>query len=237
MTDAIGTPAPREDTRLSRRNMLLGAAMIGTAALSYTRRPTAPPPLLGKTKLESLMPARVGRWTYETSAGLVLPPRDQLSERLYDELVTRVYSAPDGTGVMLLIAYSGAQDGMLQVHRPEVCYPASGYQLTESREHNIPINPSFTLPTRFIVAEGFSRTEQLIYWTRIGPSFPTGWLGQRGAVISENMKGIIPDGVLVRISTIAEDSTAATSVLDSFTRALIPSLPDKARQALIGRNA
>ena len=237
MTDTIPAPASVESGSLSRRNMLFGAAMIGTAALSYARRPIAPPPLLGKTKLESLMPARVGRWTYETSAGLVLPPRDQLSERLYDELVTRVYTAPDGTGVILLIAYSGAQDGMLQVHRPEVCYPASGYQLTETREHDIAISPTFTLPTRFIVAEGFSRTEQLVYWTRIGPSFPTGWLEQREAVISENMKRSVPDGVLVRISTIAENDDAAITVLDSFAKALIASVPDKARQALIGRNA
>ena len=222
---------------LSRRNMLLGAAMLGTAAFSYSRRPVAGPPLLGKTKLESLMPNRIGRWTYETSSGLVLPPRDQLSERIYDELVTRVYTAPDGTGVMLLIAYSGSQDGMLQVHRPEVCYPASGYQLTETREHDIPISPKFTLPTRFIVAEGFSRTEQLIYWTRIGPSFPTGWLGQRGAVIEQNMQGKIPDGVLVRISTIADNNGAAAAVLDSFAKELIVSVPDKARQALVGRNA
>ncbi|PTD26324.1 EpsI family protein [Sphingomonas fennica] len=220
---------------LSRRNLLLGGVMLGTAALCYARQPKPVPSLLGKTKLDSLIPNRIGRWTYETSSGLVLPPRDQLSERIYDQLVTRVYTAPDGTGVMLLVAYSGRQDGMIQVHRPEVCYPASGYALTESVEHPVRVGPQFTLPTRFIVAEGRSRIEQLIYWTRVGPSFPTGWLGQRRAVIDENLQGRIPDGVLVRISTIAQDSSAALTMLDDFTNQLLPVLPAKARQALIGR--
>lgn len=223
------------NTMLSRRNMIVGGVMLTTAGLCYARRPEPVPSLLGKTKLESLMPNKIGRWSYETSSGLVLPPRDQLSERIYDQLVTRVYSAPDGTGVMLLVAYSGQQDGMLQVHRPEVCYPASGYTLTETRELDLPIAPGFTLPTRFIVADGRSRTEQLIYWTRIGPSFPTGWLDQRRAVIDENLKGRIPDGALVRISTIASDNRTAEMVLNEFTRELIPSLPPKARQALTGR--
>lgn len=219
---------------LSRRDLLVGGAMLAVGGVSYARQPKAPPPLLGKTKIDSLMPDRIGRWTYQTKSGLVLPPRDQLSERIYDDLTTRVYAAPDGTGVMLLIAYSGQQDGMLQVHRPEVCYPASGYSLTETREHAIALDNGVTLPSRFIVAEGLSRVEQLIYWTRIGPFFPTRWLDQRTAVIRENMKGIIPDGVLVRISTISPDNDEALAILDEFTRELVRTVPAKARQALIG---
>ncbi|WP_380879022.1 hypothetical protein ACFB49_19900 [Sphingomonas sp. DBB INV C78] len=229
----VGEPEP--SPRLSRRNMMIGGVMLATAGLAYTRQPKPIPPVLGKTKLDTLIPNKIGRWTYETTSGLVLPPRDQLSERIYDQLVTRVYSAPDGTGVMLLIAYSGRQDGMLQVHRPEVCYPASGYTLTEAANHDIPVGPDFALPTRFIVAEGLSRTEQLIYWTRIGPSFPTGWLSQRRAVIDENLKGYIPDGVLVRMSAIANGNTSLTPIFDEFTRELIRSVPAKTRQILIGR--
>lgn len=227
--------ADRETRGVSRRNMLIGGAMLAVAGASYARKPKAPPPLLGKTKLDSLIPDKIGQWTYQTESGLVLPPRDQLSERIYDDLVTRVYAAPDGTGVMFLAAYSGQQDGMLQVHRPEVCYPASGYRLSETREMPIALNDGLRLPSRFIVAEGISRTEQLIYWTRIGPSFPTSWLGQRGAVIEENLKGIIPDGVLVRVSTIVPDDNQAVSILQGFAKELIRAVPPKARQALIGR--
>lgn len=234
MSDISARHGDRPATALSRRDILVGGAMLAVAGISYARQPKAPPPLLGKTKLDTLIPNQIGRWTYQTKSGLVLPPRDQLSERIYDDLTTRVYTAPDGTGVMLLIAYSGQQDGMLQIHRPEVCYPASGYQLTRMVDHRIPIGGGRDVPSRFIVAEGLSRIEQLIYWTRIGPSFPTGWLGQREAVISENLKGIIPDGVLVRVSTIAPDNDAALAILDDFTRELLRVAPAKARQALIG---
>lgn len=235
MADIAANPPGEASPGISRRNMLIGGTMIAVAAASYARKPVAPPPLLGKTKLETLIPDKVGRWTYQTESGLVLPPRDQLSDRIYDDLVTRVYAAPDGTGVMLLIAYSGEQDGMLQVHRPEVCYPASGYSLTGMQEVPIALGGGVEVPSRFIIAEGLSRTEQLIYWTRIGPSFPTRWIAQRGAVIEENLKGIIPDGVLVRISTIMPDNNAALGVLKDFARELIRVAPAKARQALIGR--
>lgn len=235
MDDVTQYPPEPRSAAVSRRNMLIGGAMIAVAGASYARKPVAPPPLMGKTKLDTLIPDQVGPWTYQTQSGLVLPPRDQLSERVYDDLVTRVYVAPDGTGVMFLAAYSGQQDGMIQVHRPEVCYPASGYRLTETQEMPIKLDNGLQLPSRFIVAQGQSRTEQLIYWTRIGPSFPTGWLGQRGAVIEQNLKGIIPDGVLVRISTIVPDDAQAVSILRNFAKELIRAAPAKARQALIGQ--
>lgn len=219
---------------LSRRNLIVGGALLATAGISYARQPRHMPPLLGKTKLETLIPSRIGPWTFETSSGLVLPPSDQLTESLYDELVTRVYTGPDGGGVMMLIAYSGRQDGMLQVHRPEICYPASGYRLDRMEDHAIPLTAAERLPARFIVAEGRSRTEQLVYWTRIGPSFPTSWLGQREAVVRENLKGFIPDGVLVRISTIMQNDTAALNLLERFTAELRRSLTGKAGQALFG---
>jgi len=237
MADMAAHPHGQPSAGLSRRNLLIGGAMLAVAGVSYARQPTAPPPLLGKTKLDTLMPDQIGRWIYQTKSGLVLPPRDQLSERIYDDLVTRVYAAPDGTGVMLLIAYSGQQDGMLQVHRPEVCYPASGYDITRTREHPIRLSGGMELESRFIVAESRARTEQLIYWTRIGPSFPTRWIAQRWAVVEENMKGIIPDGVLVRISTIAPDDASALAILDDFAKELVRVAPAKVRQALIGRAA
>lgn len=235
MPDRPATPPA--SAALNRRNLLIGGALVATAAISHARKPVPIAPLLGKTKLETLIPNKIGPWNYETSSGLVLPPSDQLTESLYDQLITRVYTAADGTGVMMLIAYSGRQDGMLQVHRPEICYPASGYALDRIEDHAIRIDPGFALPTRFIVANSRARTEQLVYWTRIGPSFPTTWIGQREAVVKENLKGFIPDGVLVRISTIMQDDAGALALLERFTVDLRRSLAGKASQALFGTAA
>ena len=141
---------------------------------------------------------------------------------------------------MLLIAYSGAQDGTIQIHRPEVCYPASGFRLTRNEPHQIPLaGPSIigagAIPAREIIAETESRREQLVYWTRLGDHFPTRWIEQRLAVTAENFAGIVPDGVLVRISSVGDGNQFA--VLDDFARALVAGVGPRMRQVLLGPSA
>ena len=131
----------------------------------------------------------------------MLPPADQLRDSIYSQLLTRSYARAGAAPVMLLIAYSGAQDGTVQIHRPEVCYPASGYRLTQMDPHEVALAPGVAVPARAITAETEVRREQLIYWTRLGRHFPTRWIEQRLAVTAENFAGMVPDGVLVRISS------------------------------------
>ena len=61
-----------------------------------------------------------------------MPPQDQLQDKVYSQLLTRTYANQAGDEIMLLIAYNGAQDGVVQIHRPEVCYPASGFRLSRA---------------------------------------------------------------------------------------------------------
>ncbi len=89
--------------------------------------------LLGNQKLETVLPEKFGRWTYVSSSGLVVPPEDQMVRALYSQLVTRVYSDGDGSQIMLLVAQSASQTGILQIHRPEICYTAGGYALSDDR--------------------------------------------------------------------------------------------------------
>ncbi|NJC33706.1 EpsI family protein [Sphingomonas jejuensis] len=226
-------PTAPASPMLNRRNMLIGGAMLGAVGIGYARQPTVSEPLLGRRKLDDVVPKTLGPWKFETASGLVLPPPDQMRDEIYSDLLTRVYYAPNGDGVMLLVAYSGSQDGVIQVHRPEVCYPASGYTLTRTEERALDVGPR-KIPTRFIVAEGGGRLEQLIYWTRLGPSFPTTWLQQRIDVIEENLKGLIPDGVLVRISTNALDSASGIAIIERFAADFIGALPAVGRRVMIG---
>ena len=162
----------------------------------------------------------------------MLPPADQLRDKIYSQLLTRVYVREGAAPVMLLIAYSGAQDGTLQVHRPEVCYPASGYRLTNVEPHTTMLAPGIAVPTREILAETDVRREQLIYWTRLGSHFPRTWSEQRTAVIAENFAGVIPDGVLVRMSSAGNGSL--TPLLDTFARDLYRAVGPRMRQVLLG---
>ncbi|WP_277969472.1 exosortase-associated protein EpsI, V-type [Sphingomonas echinoides] len=230
--DAPGATASSEVANLPRRQILAGAALLAAAGAAFALKPRTVLRTLGTAKLDKLVPHDFDGWHFEASSGLVLPPADQLRDKLYSELVTRVYKRADGSTMMMLIAYAGSQDGTIQVHRPEVCYPASGFHLTDIEDRDVTLAPGVDIPTRFIVAETELRTEQMIYWTRLGHLFPRKWSEQKLAVVEENLRGIIPDGVLVRISTIGEGN--ARTSLDQFAASLYRAVGPRMKSVLVG---
>jgi len=138
-----------------------------------------------------------------------------------------------GNGIMLLVAQSGSQSGILQIHRPEFCYTAGGYTLTPSVPHPVQL-PGRELPALSISATREARTEQIVYWTRIGSHLPTSWTQQRLAVAMDNLKGFIPDAVMVRVSTYGNDKPLAYADVDEFIRALMAKVTPQVRRVLIG---
>ena len=222
----------KEQALLNRRQTLIGGALVAAAAAGFAFKPRRTENFLGTAKLEDLVPKQFAGWQFNTASGLVLPPSDQLRDKIYSQLLTRVYAREGLPSVMLLIAYSGAQDGTIQVHRPEVCYPASGYKLTKVEPHTTMLAPGIAVPTREIIAETDVRREQLVYWTRLGNHFPRAWADQRTAVIAENFAGIIPDGVLVRMSSTGNGTV--TPLLDMFARDLYHAVGPRMRQVLLG---
>ena len=224
----------RPEPLLTRRSMIAGGLLAGVGVIANWRRPDIPFRMISDARLDPLFPARIADWAYQTSGGLVLPPADQITDRHYNAVLTRYYASPTQLPVMLLVAYSGTQDGMLQVHRPEACYPAAGYELVEQRTMPLDAGHGLQVPARYIAARSVSRQEQLIYWTRIGNDFPTGWWAQHWAVAKANLNGRVPDGVLVRISTIAPDDETAMVALKRFISALLPRLSPAARRLMFG---
>lgn len=228
-----------------RRRLLMGGAMLGVAGLGellYPRRHVAP---ITASQFEAFFPSHIGGWTYSAASGLILPPQDQLSKELYEQLLTRVYTFEDeaaiseGTvdpldSVMLLVAYSSMQEGRLHVHRPEVCYPAAGFTILDTREVSVPIGGGQKLPARFLVAQREARLENVIYWTRVGNNFPTRWVEQRVDMAIENVRGMIPDGLLGRISLVGSDPQAAFERLDLFLRSMLGAMKPPGRKMLIG---
>jgi len=226
--------ADKSTSSISRRNFVIGGALIGAAGVAYARQPRTVAARLPKGQIDKMMPARIGGWTFESSSGLVVPPPDATSDRLYDEIVTRVYTGPGLMPIMLLIAYSNLQDGMLQVHRPETCYPVGGYTLSDSRIVDVPVATNVTVPCRFFSADGAGRSEQVLYWTRIGRLIPGRWIEQRWAVVDANLRGENPDGILVRMSALANDAAQALPVLQQFAAGMTGSVTPAARRLLIG---
>ena len=224
---------PDTDYMLTRRKFALGAAFASIAGVAAARQPTKNIDYLGKNKLDKLLPERLGQWTFVSTSGLVVPPEDQLSRAIYSQLLTRVYSDETGEPIMLLVAQSATQTGILQIHRPEFCYTAGGYKLSPSTPHSVAVGGA-TLPALSISATRDGRTEQIVYWTRIGNHMPMSWPQQRMAVAMDNLRGLIPDAVMVRVSTYGTNQEVALANIDGFIRTLMASVAPNIRRVFVG---
>lgn len=218
---------------ITRRKFALGLAFASVAGIAAARQPSKSIDYLGEKKLEDVMPVKIGKWTFVSNSGLVVPPEDQLSRALYSQLLTRAYSDASGAQMMLLVAQSGSQTGILQIHRPEFCYTAGGYQLSPSSPHLIRL-PGAVLPALSISATRETLTEQIVYWTRIGDHLPISWSQQRLAVAMDNLRGMIPDATMVRVSMYSNDKAAALASIDRFIGDLMEVLSPQIRRVLIG---
>jgi EpsI family protein len=220
MSDDVHDAGGGSFRALDRRRFLIGGALAAGSATSFAGKPTQSVDFLGPRKLEALIPKKVGLYEFVSSSGLVVPTEDTLSDALYSQLLTRVYSNGTDTPVMLLIAQSGGQSGILQVHRPEFCYPAGGFQL--SHIASVPLSAGGrTIEVNNLTAAMPGRAEQIVYWTRVGSHMPLSWADQRLVVAMDNLKGLIPDAVLTRLSTIDADAEAAYVRLARFAEQLL----------------
>src|SRR3954471_14390122 len=159
---------------IERRKLLLGLLFCSVAGIAAWRTPTKRLDYLGREKLDDLVPKTIGPWKFVAASGLVIPPEDQMSRLLYSQLLTRVYSDGDNPPLMLLIAQSGSQTGVLQVHRPETCYTAGGFAISQLTPHSIHVGSSI-IPANNMDASAGGLTEHVLYWTRVGNRIPASW--------------------------------------------------------------
>lgn len=231
MTERSDNPASA--VKFSRRDFVVGLALAGASGVGYAAQPKVVNPRISNTTFASWIPQKVGPWSVEGTSGVVLPPPDALSDRLYDNLITRVYSGPGSSAVMMLIAYNFRQDGVLQLHRPEFCYPAGGYQLSSTAPVTLALGDRRQIPASAFTAVNATRTEQVLYFTRLGGSFPRTWADQRIAVMRANLSGQIPDGAMMRVSIFDTDQRRALETLRGFLAAFFKDTPTALHNILI----
>ena len=221
MTRAQGTSP---EINLNRRALILGTVFSSVAGVAWARRPTEQLNFLGRDKLENVVPKTIGPWKFVTASGLVVPPSDQLSQLIYSQLLTRVYSDGVSSPIMLLTAYSAGETGILQIHRPEVCYQAGGFTLSALTSNPINLG-NRTLPTNRMDASSGGIDEHIVYWTRVGRELPASWAEQRLSIAKQNLLGLIPDAILVRVSMRGPDRLGSYAQLENFIRELIAAVP------------
>jgi EpsI family protein len=135
---------------------------------------------------------------------------------------------------MLSIAYGADQTRDNQVHKPEVCYPAQGFELLGTQK-DLTHTESGDVPVMRVLTRQGPRVEPVTYWIRVGDKVVRGALEQNMARLQFGLRGSLPDGLLFRVSTIEEDPALAYKLHDVFVGDLLKALTPQARYSLGGQ--
>lgn len=220
-----------------RREFLVGGLGFGAFGLSEYLKPRETIRLFSGVTLEQAIPQAFGRWREHPGGAVIAPVTpDSLADRLYSATLTRIYYPIDQSGppVMLLIAYGGEQSDLLQLHRPESCYPAVGLGIAQRKMGEVVLPGGGRVPSVFLTASGQDRLEDIVYWTRLGEALPRTAAEQRSDRLRAAMQGTTGDGMLVRASTVRYGGTPTWPHLSRFLAELMAQVPPKARAGFVG---
>jgi EpsI family protein len=212
---------------------MLGAAVAGQA-LVPTRRLAD---LRGPFKLGDLVPETFAAWSVDPygSGAIVNPQTAALLNRLYSQILERVYRNERGQRIMLSIAYGDDQtDTAVQLHDPRVCYPAQGFQIKRTWTDSMATPRGALAVQRMETELGQTRPEAVSYWTMIGNQQSLGGWSHKRAELMHGFRGEIVDGLLFRVSSLSRDSAAAFRLQDGFVRDLVAALGPAALLQLTG---
>lgn len=222
--------------KLSRKFIVLLALMLAASIIAMLLRPTQKISEVGeKINLETMIPKQFGQWSAvdNPSNQIVNPEQQQKLESLYTQILSRLYVNKAGNAIMLSIAYGEDQSDSKQLHYPEVCYPAQGFQITSSQKAEL--NTQFgKIAVLRLHAEMGSRSEPLTYWSTVGNKVVRGGKEIKLQQLSYGFKGEIPDGLLFRVSSITKDKNEGYAVQQQFVQSLVAELTTGNRARLAG---
>ena len=217
--------------------MMSALLMAAAAAFAQYARPTVHlADQIGKPDLETLFPKSFGAWRVQTSGTFVLPSPDVQAQldAIYNQVVSRTYVRADGAAVMLSVAYGGDQSDGSSAHRPEVCYPAQGFSITHNEKSTTPAAEGKSLAVRKLMARRLGRDEPITYWVVVGDEVATTGIEQKLAQMRYGVRGLIADGMLVRVSSIDADMAQAHALQAAFIADLAAALHARNRDRVFG---
>jgi EpsI family protein len=214
--------------------ILASIAILGAALLAEVLTPRE---LMARTSaapsLESVIPQQFGTWRLVPEISPVTPTDpeayvqpDPLSAKVYSQEVGRSYTDGRGNIVMLLVAYGPVQNYRLKSHRPEICYTANGFRVSSKTEAMVNYRDG-AAPIRAmrLIAERESRFEPISYWMRVGNDISNSVIDNQLSRLKYGLRGKIPDGALVRVSTVGLPQEASYKLQDQFIRDLLAAIP------------
>jgi EpsI family protein len=221
------------------RALLAMLVMPAGAALTYFGKPTIYlADRIGKPELETLFPKQFGAWRLDARMPVILPAPDVQArlDIIYNQVLTRTYVNNAGQRIMLSVAYGGDQSDGTSAHRPEVCYPAQGFEIT-ANEKAVLTTAGGTLAVRKLMSKLGGRNEPITYWVVVGNEIATTGIEQKLAQMRYGLRGVIADGMLVRVSSIDTDMARAHGLQSGFIADMAAAMPRDARPRVFGELA
>jgi EpsI family protein len=237
----------RQDERPMKINrlqvVLVSIALLTSAVLAEF---LAPRELMARTAaldLEKAIPQQFGAWTLVPNIQPVTPSDpegvvdpDSKTGLIYSQEVGRGYTDRSGNIVMLMVAYGPVQNYRLKAHRPEMCYTAAGFRISGKHGEELTYGNKGQQPLRLtrLIAEREARFEPISYWMRVGNDIATGVVDRQIIRLKYGLRGIIPDGALIRISTVGLSQEMAFKVQDQFIRDFLAAVAPQDRKFFTG---
>jgi EpsI family protein len=216
--------------------LCIAALMVLASIGAVLARPTIKsadeePPI----SLEQMIPKEFGDWREEPQryTQVVNPQTQELLDKLYSQILSRVYINSAGYRIMLSLAYGSNQRGSLQAHKPEVCYPAQGFAIEKNTVAQLQ-SKFGEIPVRRLYSHLGQRYEPVTYWFTVGDTAVKSGTQKRLVELRFGLTGRIPDGLLYRVSSIDRDETRAYRLQDDFTNQLLEAVDPADRRRLSG---
>lgn len=222
---------------LTGRLWWLTLVLAVAAALALACRPKAQlSQTLAPIQLESSIPDHFGHWERDTrqELNMVNPQLTDALKNIYQQILSRHYiNRATGQTVMLSIAYGPDQSYSNDLHVPDICYPAGGFQIISKQDGVLHVAGQ-PIPVRRLVTQRDKRREPLTYWAMVGEHAVTGAVASKLTALRYGMQGMVPDGMIIRFSSVGMPDEAAFKVQEEFATHLLQALPGAERRRLSG---
>jgi EpsI family protein len=220
--------------KLPLRAIAVMALLLLTSALAVALRPTHS--MRDEAlNLETFIPARFGDWVIDPSIIPVKPTPDVQAnlDTIYDQTVARTYIDRRGRRMMLTVAYGGDQSDALKAHRQEVCYAAQGFVIRKLQHGRMEFAGA-DIPVTRMLAVRDRRSEPVTYWFTMGDNVVLGRIERLIVQIRYGLQGQIPDGMLVRVSSLDGDPEHAWVEQQEFMAAMADGMGIRSRRLVGG---
>ncbi|MFL9710295.1 exosortase-associated protein EpsI, B-type [Methylobacillus sp. Pita1] len=217
-------------------NVILASLMVLSAYIAVAYKPTQKvADLSGKVDLDLIIPDSFSNWTRikDSGASIINPQQEQVLNQIYTQTLSRTYVNAQGDFIMISIAYGDEQSDTNQVHIPDVCYPAQGFQLVSSKRDIVRTGQGEIRVKRLFTKLG-SRSEPLTYWTTVGDKVVSGGFETKMTQLKYGLNGLIADGLIFRVSSINSNAEESYALQNRFIDDLLTSLPATDRHKLAG---